>query len=159
MHHYATSFTGEILKDSVCTSSKIVVDPTMSGFNDCLARGSNCLNNLYLLIVNWRSWNYAFCADLHKMYNSVRIVISFRNLYVICLKGQSFWRKQPSEGVPPPSLVPIPLVMLQNKKEMQGSDVPSKPAQGSCSRLKSVPYAHFNRSKSAGDILKFRKNS
>ena len=60
-------------KDSVSTPARIVVDPTMSGFNDCLARGSNCLNNLYLLIVNWRSWNYAFCADLHKMYNSVRL--------------------------------------------------------------------------------------
>ena len=59
--------------ESMSTPARIVVDPTMSGFNDCLCKGVNCLNNLFMIVINWRSWEVGFTADISKMYNSIKL--------------------------------------------------------------------------------------
>merc|ERR1711860_91433 len=40
---------------STSTPCRIEVDPSMSGLNDCLCKGVNCLNSLYMIGINWRS--------------------------------------------------------------------------------------------------------
>ena len=59
--------------DSVSTPARIVIDPTVSSFNDVIAKGNNCLTSLYQLIINWRSNIFAFTSDISKMYNSVQL--------------------------------------------------------------------------------------
>ncbi len=59
--------------DSLSTPSRLVTDPSMSGFNDTIAKGTNCLTNLFQMIINWRSNKFAFCSDIAKMFNSVHL--------------------------------------------------------------------------------------
>ena len=59
--------------DSLSTPSRLVTDPTMSGFNDIIAKGTNCLTSLFQNIINWRSNKFAFCSDIAKMFNSVHL--------------------------------------------------------------------------------------
>ena len=60
-------------ENSLSTPARIVVDPSMSGFNDTLAKGINCLNSLYMIGINWRSWIVGFTADISKMYNTIKL--------------------------------------------------------------------------------------
>ena len=58
---------------SVSTPARIVIDPSMSSFNEILAKGSCCLTNLYQIIVNWRSHKHVFVSDISKMFNSLKL--------------------------------------------------------------------------------------
>ena len=58
---------------SPSTPIRMVVDPSMSGFNDTIAKGSSCLNSLYEIMVNWRTYSHVFTSDLAKMYNTVKL--------------------------------------------------------------------------------------
>ena len=58
---------------STSTPCRIVVDPSMSGLNDCLCKGVNCLNSLYMIGINWRSNPVGFTSDIAKMYNSIKL--------------------------------------------------------------------------------------
>ena len=59
--------------DSVSTPARMVLDPTVCGFNNILAKGVCCLNNLYQLVIHFRSNLYVFTSDISKMYNSVKL--------------------------------------------------------------------------------------
>ena len=61
---------------STSTPTRMVCDPQMSDFNLTLAKGTNCLNSLYDICIEWRTFLYAFCTDISKMYNSLRLVES-----------------------------------------------------------------------------------
>ena len=60
-----------VSKVSVSTPHRMVTDPSQSGFNDVIAKGSNVLNSLFCIALNWRAHVFAFTADVPKMYNSV----------------------------------------------------------------------------------------
>jgi hypothetical protein len=62
-----------IFKVSESTPARLVVDPTVSSFNDILAKGVNCLTSLYTIVLEWRSHLYAFTSDISKMFNSVKL--------------------------------------------------------------------------------------
>lgn len=59
--------------DSLSTPCRIVVDPTQSGLNGVLCKGINCLNSLYMIVINWRSWEVGFSGDISKMYNTIKL--------------------------------------------------------------------------------------
>ena len=59
--------------DSVSTPSRLVVDPTMSSFNNIIAKGQNCLTSLFQIVINWRCNKFGFTSDISKMFNSVRL--------------------------------------------------------------------------------------
>lgn len=59
--------------DSTSTPWRIVIDPTISGFNDCLAKGINCLNSLFEIALEWRTYKHAFSSDISKMFNSLKL--------------------------------------------------------------------------------------
>lgn len=59
--------------DSLSTPSRLVVDPTISSFNNIIAKGPNCLTSLFQIIINWRSNKFGFVSDIKKMFNSVRL--------------------------------------------------------------------------------------
>lgn len=61
---------------STSTPIRMVCDPQMSDFNLTLAKGTNCLNSLYDICIEWRTFLYAFATDISKMYNSLRLVES-----------------------------------------------------------------------------------
>lgn len=58
---------------SLSTPARLVVDPTVSSFNDVLAKGSCCLTNLYQIMINWRSHSHVFVSDISKMFNSLKL--------------------------------------------------------------------------------------
>ena len=62
-----------VFKQSVSTPARLVVDPSVSGFNEILAKGTNCLTNLFQLVIKWRSNKYCFTSDISKMYNSLEL--------------------------------------------------------------------------------------
>ena len=59
--------------NSASTKARMVVDPTSTGLNDCLAKGKNCLNNLFQVTLIWRVHKHVATADLTKMYNSLKV--------------------------------------------------------------------------------------
>ena len=59
--------------DSVSTPHRLVVDPTCSGFNNIIAKGSNCLTNLYKILISWRCYKYIFVSDITKMFNTLKL--------------------------------------------------------------------------------------
>ena len=59
--------------DSISTPTRIVTDPSITHFNDLCAKGSNQLSNLYIMLVNFRTYLYTYSFDISKMYNTVRL--------------------------------------------------------------------------------------
>ena len=59
--------------DSLSTPQRLVVDPSMSGFNNIIAKGQNCLTNLFKIIINWRCNKYIFTSDVEKMFNTLKL--------------------------------------------------------------------------------------
>ncbi len=55
-----------VFKASLSTPCRVVVDPSQSGLNSVLCKGVNCLNSLYMIVINWRSWLVGFCGDISK---------------------------------------------------------------------------------------------
>ena len=53
---------------SVSTPARLVVDPTVSSFNDIFAKGVNCLTSLYIIAIKWRSHIHTFTSDISKLY-------------------------------------------------------------------------------------------
>ena len=59
--------------NSQTTSTRMVVDPTLSNFNDVVAKGMNSLTSLFQLILGWRSYVHVFCSDISKMFNTLQL--------------------------------------------------------------------------------------
>lgn len=58
---------------STSTPYRMVCDPSITDFNSCLAKGTNCLTSLFEIVMEWRTFRFAFCSDLAKMFNSLRL--------------------------------------------------------------------------------------
>ena len=61
---------------SISTPARLVVDPTVSSFNETIVKGVNCLTNLFTIVLNFRSFRYSFCSDISKMYNTLKLMES-----------------------------------------------------------------------------------
>jgi hypothetical protein len=56
-------------ESSASTPVRIVVDPTATGLNCILAKGSNMLGRIPEVLLNFRANKVAWCSDISKMYN------------------------------------------------------------------------------------------
>jgi hypothetical protein len=56
-------------ESSASTPVRIVVDPTATGLNCILAKGSNMLGRIPEVLLNFRANQVAWCSDISKMYN------------------------------------------------------------------------------------------
>ena len=62
-----------ICKESTSTKTRIVVDPSMSGLNIILAKGSNKMNKLTDVLINARTKKFLWSSDISKMYNCLKL--------------------------------------------------------------------------------------
>jgi hypothetical protein len=56
-------------ESSASTPVRIVVDPTATGLNCILAKGTNMLGRIPEVLINFRANQFAWCSDISKMYN------------------------------------------------------------------------------------------
>ena len=61
-----------ILKsDSVSTLIRMVVDPTMTGFNNILAKGKNRIGLIFTILIRCRCTEFIWSSDISKLYNQL----------------------------------------------------------------------------------------
>ena len=60
-------------ESSASTPVRIVVDPTATGLNCILAKGSNMLGRIPEVLLNFRANRFAWCSDISKMYNRLQL--------------------------------------------------------------------------------------
>jgi hypothetical protein len=58
---------------SVSTPIRIVVDPSSTGLNICLAKGENQLTKIPEVLIRFRNNPVAWCSDISKMYNMLKL--------------------------------------------------------------------------------------
>ena len=58
-----------VRKDSTTTPVRLVVDPSMSGLNLCLAKGENRMRKINDILVRARCRKYLWSSDISKLYN------------------------------------------------------------------------------------------
>ena len=73
--HY-NSWRIVLKEDSISTSVRMVVDPTMTGFNLLLAKGKNWLGYIFDIIVRNRYKQHAWSSNISKLYNQLYLDIS-----------------------------------------------------------------------------------
>ena len=61
-------------EDSLSTSLRLVIDPTMTGLNLLLAKGENRLGKMNEIILRSRVSLYVWGTDISKMYNQLRMM-------------------------------------------------------------------------------------
>ena len=86
--------------DSLSTPSRMVFDGTFSGLNGCglnsvLAKGTNNMNSLVIMLIAWVTCRFAFHTDIAKMYNHIWLDEKHWR-YQLYL-----WDEELSLGVPP----------------------------------------------------------
>ena len=57
--------------DSVSTPVRMVVDPSMTGFNIILAKGENSLGLIFTILMRCRCMEYMWSSDISKLYNQL----------------------------------------------------------------------------------------
>ena len=60
-------------EESVTTPVRLVVDPTMTGLNEILAKGSNMLSKIPEILINFRCAKHTWCTDISKLYNQLHL--------------------------------------------------------------------------------------
>jgi hypothetical protein len=60
-------------EDSVTTPVRLVVDPTMTGLNEILAKGVNMLSKIPELLVRFRCFKRTWNTDISKLYNQLHL--------------------------------------------------------------------------------------
>jgi hypothetical protein len=60
-------------ESSVSTPVRLVVDPTCTGLNEILAKGTNMLPLIPEILIQFRSHRYAWNLDVSKMYNQLHL--------------------------------------------------------------------------------------
>jgi hypothetical protein len=60
-------------ESSVSTPVRLVVDPTCTGLNEILAKGTNMLPLIPEILIQFRSYRYAWNSDVSKMYNQLHL--------------------------------------------------------------------------------------
>jgi len=58
---------------SISTPMRMVVDPSMTGLNQTLAKGENKMGNIFVILVRCLSQRYAWASDISKLYNQLRL--------------------------------------------------------------------------------------
>jgi hypothetical protein len=71
-HHYYP-WRAVYKEDSVTTPVRLVVDPTMTGLNEILAKGTNMLSKIPELLVRFRCFKYTWNTDISKLYNQLHL--------------------------------------------------------------------------------------
>ena len=59
--------------DSVTTPVRLVVDPTMTGLNEILAKGTNMLSRIPELLIRFRCFTHTWNTDISKLYNQLHL--------------------------------------------------------------------------------------
>ena len=57
--------------DSVSTPVRMVVDPTMTGFNNILAKGENRIRLIFTILIRCRCTEFIWSSDISKLYNQL----------------------------------------------------------------------------------------
>jgi len=60
-------------EDSVTTPVRLVVDPTMTGLNEILAKGENMLSKIPELLIKFRAHQHVWNTDISKLYNQLHL--------------------------------------------------------------------------------------
>ena len=60
-----------MFKESISTPIRMVVDPTMTGLNQMLAKGENTLGMIFDLIIRSRGRPFIWSSDISKLYNQL----------------------------------------------------------------------------------------
>jgi hypothetical protein len=60
-------------EESVTTPVRLVVDPTMTGLNEILAKGTNMLSKIPEILVRFRCYKYCWNTDISKLYNQLHL--------------------------------------------------------------------------------------
>ena len=67
-HYYPWS---SVVKESISTPVRLVVDPTRTGLNQILAKGENNMARIFDILVRNRCKRYIFTSDISKLYNQL----------------------------------------------------------------------------------------
>ena len=70
--HYMI-WRGQGKEDSISTSMRLIVDPTMSGLNLCLPKGENRLGKINEILIRNRVSKHSWATDISKMYNQLAL--------------------------------------------------------------------------------------
>ena len=62
-----------VLKDSASTPVRLVVDPSMSGLNECLAKGENKMKKIQDILNRARTKKFIWTSDISKLYNRLHL--------------------------------------------------------------------------------------
>ena len=57
--------------DSVSTPVRMVVDPTMTGFNNIIAKGENRIGLIFTMLIRCRCTEFIWSSDISKLYNQL----------------------------------------------------------------------------------------
>ena len=57
--------------DSVTTPVRMVVDPTITKFNEILAKGENRMGSIFSIMIRCRCTEYVWSSDISKLYNQL----------------------------------------------------------------------------------------
>ena len=58
---------------SISTPMRLVVDPSMTGLNQTLAKGENTMGNMLNILLQCLSEEFAWASDISKLYNQLRL--------------------------------------------------------------------------------------
>ena len=71
-HYYP--WTAVFKEDSKSTPVRIVVNPTMTGLNEILAKGENMVGEIPPILLRNRLNSHAWSSDISKLYNQLKLV-------------------------------------------------------------------------------------
>ena len=71
IHYYPWNIVEN--EGSISTPMRLVVDPSMTGLNQTLAKGENTMGNMFTILVRCLSQKFAWASDISKLYNQLRL--------------------------------------------------------------------------------------
>ena len=85
-----------VMKESTSTPVRLVVDPSMSGLNECLAKGENKMKKIQDIINRARTKKFIWTSDISKLYNRLHLKPSSYR-YQLFLFGDDLDPNQPPD--------------------------------------------------------------
>ena len=67
----------------------MVVDPTMTGFNNILAKEENRIGLIFTILIRCRCTEFIWSSDISKLYN--QLIMNGQWDCKICMLGSSLW--------------------------------------------------------------------
>ena len=71
VHYYPWNIVEN--EGSISTPMRMVVDPSMTGLNQTLAKGENTMGNMLNILLQCLSEEFAWASDISKLYNQLRL--------------------------------------------------------------------------------------